>query len=136
MNLIRVRLVAYVVAVLVCQAAALSAAPLALCRGAMSAASDVDECCKNLGPGQTCPMHHQSHGSPATRGAAWTCSCSASDAVLASIIGLAGALPEPVRVPRVSVCVTVIASMAPSILDRHHPPQYPPPRVSVGLRRV
>lgn len=131
MNLLRARLVACVIAVLVCQAAALSAAPLALCRGALSADADLDECCRNLRPGQTCPMHHTTHGAPDTRGPAWTCVCSPSDAVLASIVGVAGALPEPVRVARVSVRVTAIASLAPSILDRHHPPQYPPPRVSV-----
>jgi hypothetical protein len=51
MSLIRVRLVAYAIAVLVCQTAALSAAPVVLCRGALSADADLDESCRNLRPG-------------------------------------------------------------------------------------
>jgi hypothetical protein len=136
MSLLRPRLVACAIAVLACQAAALSAAPVALCRGALSADADLDECCRNLEPGQTCPMHHRSHGSPESRGPAWTCLCSPSDAVLASIVGAAGALPEPVRVPRAPVRIAVIVSMSPSILDLHQPPQYPPPRVSSDCSRA
>ena len=136
MSRLRARLIACALAILVCQAAALSAAPVALCRGALSADADLDECCKALAPGQTCPMHHTTHGAPDTRGTAWTCVCSPSDAVLASIVGVAGALPAPVRVPRATVRVAVIVSMSPSILDRHQPPQNPPPRVSVDFSRA
>lgn len=127
MSLIRVRLVAYAVAVLVCEGAVLSAAPVALCRSAMSAAAHVDECSMNMGPGQTCPMHHKTHGTE-SRGPAWTCLSSPSDAVLASIVGVSGALPEPVRIPEPHVRLTVIVSVSLSTLDHQQPPQYPPPR--------
>jgi hypothetical protein len=135
MNLIRVRLIAYAIAVLVCQAAALSAAPVALCRGALSAADDLDECCKNLGPGQTCPMHHKTHDAE-NRGPAWTCVCSPSDAVLASLVGVSGALPEPVRVPDPATRVAVLVAVPPSTLDHQQPPNYPPPRVSSNFSRA
>jgi hypothetical protein len=134
MNPIRARLVACVVAVLACQAASISAAPVALCRGALSADADLDECCKDLGPGQTCPMHHKTHGAPDTRGPAWTCLCSPSDAALASIVGVAGALPEPVRVPAASVSITTIIPLVSSTLEHQQHPQYRPPRLSVDLR--
>lgn len=127
MKRIRARLAAFAVALLVCQASAVTAAPVALCGGAMSA-EDVDECCKNLGPGQTCPMHHKSHGSSEHRGPAWTCLCSPSDAVLASLIGVSGALPEPVRMPHLPARLAVLVSPSPSIRDHQQPPQYPPPR--------
>jgi len=126
MNRIRLRLLAYAIAALVCQGAVISAAPLALCRGALSAA-DLDECCKGVGPGQTCPMHHQTHDA-GNLGPAWKCVCSPSDAVLASIVGVSGALPEPVRVPGPVLIVAVVAMVSPSTLDYHQPPQYPPPR--------
>src|SRR5258708_1580630 len=127
MTSIRARLIACTIAVLVCQAAALSAAPVALCRGAMSAAEDLDECCKSLGPGQTCPMHHKTHDAE-RRGPAWTCVCSPSDAVLAALVGVSGALSEPVRVPLPSDRTAVVVAASLSILDRQQPPQYPPPR--------
>ena len=136
MSLLRARLIACALAVLVCQAAALSAAPVALCRGALSADGDLDECCKALAPGQTCPMHHTTHGKPDTRGTAWTCVCSPSDAVLASIVGVTGALPEPVRVPAAPVRVEVIGPIASSTLEHQQPPQYPPPRVSIDFNRA
>lgn len=135
MSPIRVWLVAYTVAVLVCQAAVLSAAPVALCRGAMSAAADAGECCKNLGPGQTCPVHHKTRGSE-NRGPAWTCVCSPSDAVLASLVGVSGALPEPVRVPQPPVRLVVLVSSSPSLRDHQQPPQDPPPRASFDFIRA
>jgi hypothetical protein len=146
MNRVRAHLIACAIAVLVCQGAALSAAPVALCRGALcrgalSADADLDECCKNLGPGQTCPMHHKTHGASDTRGPfdgaqgrpAWTCLCSPSDAVLASIAGVAGALPEPVRVPAAPVSVTTIIPVASSTLEHQQPPISPPPRASIRI---
>ena len=128
MKRIRARLVAYAAAVLVCQAAVSSAAPVALCRGAMTAAADIDECGMHPGPGQTCPMHHTSHGSPENRGPAWTCLCSPSNAVLASIVGVSGALPEPALVLQPPVRLAVLVPVSPLTLDHQQPPQYPPPR--------
>jgi hypothetical protein len=47
-TLIRIRLVALAFVVLACQAAAFSAAPIALHCGALSADADLDECCRNM----------------------------------------------------------------------------------------
>ena len=126
MNRIRLRLVAYAIAVLVCQGAALSAAPLALCCGALSAA-DLDECCKNLGPGQTCPMHHTTHGAE-RRTSGWACVCSPSAQLMASIVGVSGTLTVPIRVSDPAPLVTIAAIAPPATFDHREPPHCRPPR--------
>ena len=128
MTSIRARLIACAVAILVCQGAALSAAPIAVCRGILSAAVDLDDCCRNLDPGQTCPMHHTTHRAGGQRGPAWTCVCSPSDAVLASLLGVAGALPGPIRASRVPIRASIVAAQTSATLARHEPPTSPPPR--------
>jgi hypothetical protein len=135
-TLIRIRLVALAFVVLACQAAAFSAAPIALQCGALSADADLDECCRNLRPGQTCPMHHTTHGTPGPRGSAWTCLCSPSDAVLASLVGVSGALPAPIRMadPVARIATVVMPSSTP--LEYQQPPSYPPPRISSDLSLV
>jgi hypothetical protein len=126
MSPIRSRLIVCAIAVLTCQAAAFSAAPLALCGGALSAA-DLDECCRNVAPGQTCPMHHTNHGAK-PRGPGWTCVCSPSDLIIASIVGVAGSLPQPIRVADQERPRTIVPVPPPPTLALQEPPQYPPPR--------
>jgi hypothetical protein len=126
MSRIRLRLVACTIVVLACQAAAFSAAPFALCHGALTAA-DLDECCRNLAPGQTCPMHHTTHGVK-SQGPRLTCVCSPSDLVIASIVGVSGALPEPIRVPDPERLPTLVATASPTTIDRQAPRQFHPPR--------
>jgi hypothetical protein len=112
--------------VLALQAASLSAAPLALCRGALSL--DLDECCAKLAPGQVCPMHHKTHRVPTERGTSWTCICSPSDAVLASIVGVTGTVPvrgTAVPAPSATPVRFVLLRFT---LDRSDPPTSPPPR--------
>lgn len=128
MTRVRVRLIAFTIAVLVCQAAAMAAAPVALCRGALSADADLDECCKNLKPGQTCPMHHKTHGSPDARGASFECVCTPSGAVLASIVGVSGDLPVPTRIVDPIGPAAFVISLVPSPLEQQRPPLYQPPR--------
>ena len=126
MSPIRSRLLAFAIAVLACQVAAVAAAPVALCHGALTAA-DLDECCRNLAPGQTCPMHHTAH-SAKPKEPGWTCVCSPSDAIIVSIVGVAGALPAPMRVtdPLRRPTPVIITSNAPT--DHQEPPHNPPPR--------
>jgi hypothetical protein len=124
----RARLVAYAIALLVCQGSVLTAAPVALCRGAVAEAGDIDECCKHLAPGQTCPMHHKAHGTSERGALAWTCPCNPSDAALASLIGVSGTLPSPVLVSLRPVRIDAIVPSSPSIQDHTQPPHYPPPR--------
>ena len=128
MTSIRSRLVACVIGVLVCQAAAMTAAPVALCRGALSADADLHACCKNLKPGQTCPMHHTTHGSPDARGTSWECVCSPSDAVLASIVSVSGDLPTPTRIVDPTAPEALVISFVSSTLEQQRPPLYQPPR--------
>ncbi|MGH9139812.1 MAG: hypothetical protein ACRD2I_01575 [Vicinamibacterales bacterium] len=129
MTLVRSRLIAFTVAMLVCQGTALSAAPGALCRDAFLAAGAQDECCSNTAPGQICPMHHKSHGVPADRGPAWTCICSPSDAVFASVLG-AGVLPAPVLVQRTGALVAMLVPHSFGPLEFHQSPTSPPPRLA------
>ena len=112
--------------VLALQAASLSAAPVALCRGALSL--DLDECCAKLAPGQVCPMHRKTHRVPAERGTAWTCICSPSDAVLASIVGVAGTMPVQETAVSAPPPVAIRIAVVNSILNRSEPPTSPPPR--------
>jgi len=127
MSPIRSRLLlAFAIAVLACQAAAVAAAPLALCHGAL-AATDLDECCRNLAPGQTCPMHHTTHGAN-SKAPGWTCICSPSDAIIVSIVGVAGALPEPIRVADPLRRPTSVIVKSPPPIDHQEPPHNPPPR--------
>ena len=115
MSPIRSRLIVCAIAVLTCQVAAFSAAPLALCGGALSA-GELDECCRNLAPGQTCPMHHTTHGAKA-RGSGWTCVCSPSDLIIASIVGVAGSLPQPIRVADQERPHTIVRLAPPVTID-------------------
>lgn len=131
---VRARLIVYAIAALVCQSAALSAAPIALCRGALSAAADLDECCRNLKPGQTCPMHHKAHAAAGARGPAWTCVCSPSEAVLASLVGVAGALPPPVLSASEPGQIGSVAVLFVPLRSRFEPPAPPPPRAYRSTR--
>jgi hypothetical protein len=126
MSPIRSRLIVCAIAVLACQAALASAAPIALCQGALSA-TDLDECCRKLAPGQTCPMHHTTHGAR-PQGPGWTCVCSPSDLIVASIVGVVGSLPRPIRIVDQEPPPAIITLASPATIDQQEPPQYPPPR--------
>jgi hypothetical protein len=125
---IRARLAACAIALLACQAASLSAAPVVLCRSGQSLADDLDECCRKLAPGQTCPMHHKTHGAPDRRTPTWACVCSPSDALLASIVGVVGYMPPPVLEPYAPVHVVTVIARSSSTLERQQTPLSPPPR--------
>src|SRR5262249_27616998 len=51
---------------------------------------DVDECCRHLGPGQTCPMHHPSAGD---RTCKMRSACPRADFALVSVTGGVAILP-------------------------------------------
>ena len=97
MQALRHRLHAGAVMLLLWQCAALVAAPLALGGGLSAfgvAAVELDECCKNLAPGQTCPMHHHTAGESTAKpsGPAWNCSCPTQSAALTTLVSVGGAL--------------------------------------------
>jgi hypothetical protein len=60
MRSLRCRLVALALAWLGCQLAGLVCAPVLFALTEVPT-SDLHECCRNLAPGQTCPMHHTPH---------------------------------------------------------------------------
>jgi hypothetical protein len=121
----RARLLACAI-VLACQAVSLSAAPVALCRGALSL--DLDECCAKLAPGQICPMHHKTHRIPGDGGPAWNCICNPSDSVLASIVGVTGTMPPSAPAAPAPLLTVVRFAVQVSTLEQHQPPTSPPPR--------
>ena len=128
MRSFRARIGLYAIALLVCQGAALVAAPVVVCRMEMAGGADEeDECSQHLGPGQTCPMHHKPGKAPDRREPAWKCVCSPADTALLSLLGVAGTLP-PLPAAQLDVRVERIASLSSSPDDRPQPPRAPPPR--------
>lgn len=128
MKWLRDRASAWVLAILMARLASLVAAPMALCAFGLSSSIDEDECCKNLAPGQTCPMHKQAKDS--TSGSVLRCGCSAPEAALASIIGLSGILPALNHEPDHLTQLEFVTSSPVQLLSRHVPSSSPPPRVA------
>ena len=129
MRSLRARIGVYAIALLVCQGAALLAAPAVVCRMKMAGgAGEEDECSTHLGPGETCPMHHKPGKVPDRREPAWKCVCSPADTALLSLLGVAGTLPSPLLVAQLGVRVERVASLSSSPDDRSQPPRAPPPR--------
>jgi hypothetical protein len=112
---------------LVCQVAALAAAPCARCPMSheASAADANDGCCPGVAPGQYCPMHHTREGG---RKCAMHASCGSDTAALAS---LADGLGLPALSDAVDVTTSTAASLAAidsTTIVRVTPPDSPPPR--------
>jgi hypothetical protein len=130
MRSLRARIGVCAIALLVCQGAALLAAPAVVCRMQMAGGTDDDdECSQHLGPGETCPMHHKPGKAPDRREPAWKCVCSPADTALLSLFGVAGTLPSPVLVAQSGVRLERIASLSSSSPDDwSQPPRAPPPR--------
>ena len=128
MRSLRARIGVHAIAMLVCQGAALLAAPVVVCRMEMAGGADEeDECSQHLAPGQTCPMHHKPGKAPDRGEPAWKCVCSPADTALLSLLGVAGTLPSPLLVAQLGVRVERVASSS-SPDDRSQPPRAPPPR--------
>jgi hypothetical protein len=142
------------------QAVVIAAAPVALHCGTGGQASahradatDEHACCRNLKPGQTCPMHrktrppekaagtqvhtHDGHAEPsaAAEGDAGTAeepcvvrsACAPSDAALLALTGTIGLLPSRFAVS-ILERATLVTTEAPSFLARSNLPDPPPPR--------
>ena len=90
MSLLRRRLSWLIGAWLLCQIANVSAAPLTFCCQNAATASDEEECCPGLLPGQVCPMHHVKQGERACQ---MRSLCTGTDASLVALAGGLGALP-------------------------------------------
>jgi hypothetical protein len=94
---IRKRLPALAVAWLLAQVAALAAAPIVFgCVVEAKSGSELHECCRNLAPGQQCPMHHEPHDEerPAKPDDPGDCAvrsaCAPTEAALLALAGMLG----------------------------------------------
>jgi hypothetical protein len=106
---------------LVCQAASFTAGPTMAALGL-----DVDECCRHLGPGQSCPMHHAREGDTTCK---MRSACPRADFALISIGTTLGILTGSTDVVTVFVpgeAAPALEAFAPTRSDR---PEAPPPRV-------
>jgi hypothetical protein len=126
MSTLRARIGVYALALLVCQIGALAAAPAAVCRMAVARARQAE--CTHMAPGETCPMHHRSHGAPEPEGPAWKCVCTPGDAALLSLLGVSGTLPAPALIGESGVPLELFVPLSSSITDRSESPRAPPPR--------
>lgn len=133
----RARLPWFVGAWLLCQAAGLTAAPLALCCDIQLEASADDACCQGLAPGQTCPLHGHTAPAASTSGTSdskapadctMRSACGPTDLALLSIASGVAVLPT-VNAVAVLTISTPVASIDALASSRVELPESPPPRV-------
>jgi hypothetical protein len=107
------------------QAAGFGVTPAAVCSVCLTRSSQVAECCRNLRPGQTCPMHPDA-GSDRACHVGTTCSMH-DPSLLAIVAGLAG--PLPVHLPMAGIApAEPVADVEVSTVGRVVLPELPPPR--------
>jgi hypothetical protein len=109
---------------LLCQAAGLASAPLALWR-APAEAGIVDECCPGVAPGQVCPMHHAKEGG---RTCVMRNACSQSNAALLVLSGGIGVPPRATAAVAVAIDVESVSLTESTTFARTSRPESPPPR--------
>ncbi|MBZ5556759.1 MAG: hypothetical protein LAO77_05730 [Acidobacteriia bacterium] len=143
MRILRSRLVVFALGVVVCQSAALLAAPLAICCAARTnaATADAGADCQCDGAGGLCPMHHKTAApvarslqgrddSPKPAHGARSCSgcADSSEMVFLTMTGPSAPIVAPFRLftlqPETAAAVVVPSSLA--AFDR--PPCAPPPK--------
>jgi hypothetical protein len=130
---IRNRLPALAFVWLCSQVAGLAAAPIVFACAADASESDLHECCKNLAPGQQCPMHHKPHDEPddSRSNEPGACvmrsACAPTEAALLALAGTLG-IPSTTALPlsRSGALPTAVAGSR-TIL-RAETPTSPPPR--------
>jgi len=114
---------------LACQFAGLAIAPFALCCEDASASdmSDLPECCKAVGPGETCPMHHNTSHDDST--CKMRNACSKGDSALISLSGGIGVLPSSTFSVSAFTAGDRLTMPIESAPLRSTRPESPPPRV-------
>jgi hypothetical protein len=132
---IRHRLQALALVWLCSQAAALAAAPIVFACASVSE-PDLHECCKNLAPGQQCPMHHKPHDEPDQDrsnepGACFMRSaCAPTEAALLALAGTLG-IPSTTALPLFRSGALPAGVAASRTIVRVEPPTSPPPKSRV-----
>jgi hypothetical protein len=125
MSVIRRRLSWMIGAWLCCQVAGFAAAPFALCCPDVDAPDQTPACCRALGPGQTCPMHHGGHGDTTCK---MRSACGRPDAALLTLAGGIGILPSATTSVTAFDPGAILTPITASAVLRSQPPESPPPR--------
>ena len=126
MPLVRRRLSWMIRAWLFLQIAGFAAAPTAWCCAGANVVDETPACCRGLGPGETCPMHHGHDGTDTT--CKMRSACGRSDAALLTLAGGLGVLPSA------TISVTpfdpgaILGPISASTVLRSKRPESPPPR--------
>ena len=127
MLFVRRRLPWLVCAWLTCQVAGIAAAPIAFCCKDVAAATDEQDCCEGLQPGQYCPMHHKTAGGDKNE-CKMRSACAPVDVMLVTLAGGTGLLERTTTVVNSFVPGEFVAALAPTSIGRTVPPDPPPPR--------
>ena len=112
---------------LMCQLAALIAAPVGVCIApAETVASAEEACCPGVAPGQVCPMHHTREGA---KHCAMRSTCASSTAALLTLVGGVGLLPSLTSSAAQALAPSGAAPrFSSSPIARTELPESPPPR--------
>lgn len=128
MRAFRCRIVALTLGWLACQAAGFAAVPAVACQMCLHQGDEVPACCRNMKPGQMCPMHAHDHDD-SEQASHMNGSCSCHDV---SLLALAAGLAAPPATPATAVMdvsVPEAVAIAPGLtIARVVPPEAPPPR--------
>jgi hypothetical protein len=129
-NTLRRRLIVLAAALLTCQFAVLTAAPVLLYQTRAAAGASELLCDCKVEPGAECPMHGgRAHEAPGKKTARFSPVCGDQTAailtLLASGSGILAASSQVVRPATNPVAVVVAVD---SVLETTHPPTSPPPR--------
>jgi len=127
MLFVRSRLSWLVCAWLMCQVAGIAAAPIAFCCKDLPAATDEQDCCEGLQPGQYCPMHHKTAGGGKNE-CKMRSACAPADAMLVALAGGTGLVERTTSVVSSFAPGEFLAPLAPTSIARTVPPDPPPPR--------
>src|SRR5256885_1926870 len=115
---------------LLCQAATVASAPLALWRSSKQAASDAapssdDTCCPGVAPGQVCPMHHTKEGG---RKCAMRNACPSAADALVALSGVVGLERRASRSFDDRSAGAPVRHLQSNTIARASRPESPPPR--------
>jgi hypothetical protein len=110
------------------QAGALAATPMAAFELSIAAEGQLPECCRNLKPGQTCPMHQHPGGEAADQACHLASACAPLDVALLSLATGIGLPPAPAVAAAVMPPAVPVHAARPQPVTRAAAPEPPPPR--------
>jgi hypothetical protein len=132
MRALRSRLIVFAIGVVVCQSAALLAAPLAICCAAQAAAATTEADCECDGAGGLCPMHHKDKAQESQTPAHGARSCSgcadASEIVFLTMTGPTAPIVTPFRLLTLQPETAAAVIIPSSLFSVVRPPSAPPPK--------